>query len=72
MTLNFVRLLWGTFLGSFATFINVAQPLETFNNHISAANSIVGLLIGIVTFAFLILQIAKIILGFKDRKSNLD
>jgi len=70
MLLNFIRLFTGTFLGSFATFINIKQTDigEFVNFHLAVANGLTGLIIGILTIVFLYWQIRKIKRDFKLKK----
>lgn len=62
MNFELIKLLTITSLGTFATILNVKQPgtTSTFSIHLSIANSVVALFIGLATFVFMIYQIIKI------------
>jgi len=70
MLINFVKLLSGAFLGSFATFLNInlSESNEFVNFQLAIANGLLGLVIGVFTLVFLYWQIRKIKREFKKKK----
>ena len=67
---NFLRLISGTTLGTYATILNIKQSsmAEIMNNHLAVANGLIGLVIGTFTLVFLYFQIKKIRRDLKNKK----
>jgi membrane associated rhomboid family serine protease len=71
MIYNYVQLISGFFLGSFASILNIKQMLteETLNLSLATVNGLLGVVIGVLTCIFLYWQIRKIKRDFKSKKS---
>ncbi|MFK5893719.1 MAG: hypothetical protein QM504_10915 [Pseudomonadota bacterium] len=71
MILNFIRLISGFSIGSFAAFFNIKQleAADIIDLHIAVVNGVLGIVIGVLTIIFLYWQIRKIRRDLKLKKS---
>ena len=67
MIYDFVRLIFSTSVGTIVSVFNI----KTFLNLHDVFNGIVGILVGVLTIIFLILQIKKIILDIKIKRKQI-
>lgn len=67
---DFIRLISGTTIGTFATFLNIKQTgmADVVSAHLAIANGLLGLIIGVFTLVFLAYQITKIRRDLKNKK----
>lgn len=70
---EFIRLIAGTVIGGFATFLNINQNAtfeQTMSRHLGIANGVLALIIGFSTLVFMYYQIVKIKRELKAKYSK--